>query len=175
MGTRRTTKVKVTNNLRPMMKQFYEGVAQQFGEVADEGRDKIVSYLGSGEKGLDNDTMAASASVYTVKKGAYFGGRKGSSDYGYPDAKSQFLDFYTRRYNLAHAQERLLDEFVVTSAKGTIRTAVASCSLYMGFWEEGHRNRLTKKEEHRPHFDPMIYEIKPRILKRFVGLMRNMK
>lgn len=170
---RRTAKVTVSRKLYPIMNRLKGSIAEKLTEVAEETKGNIQQYLATGTHGLNNDSMAASASMYIVAEGPYFKG--GGQAESYVEASQQFLELYAARYSMAHGKERLLEPFTVESTKTVIRTAAASCSLYMGFWEEGHNNRLTGKEEHRPHFEPAAYEIAPTIVRRFAGLIRGGK
>jgi hypothetical protein len=165
------SKVTVTNNLKPILKQYRQDVADAFLELAEEGQQRVQSQLDTGEAGLESDSGASRASVYTVANGVYFSGSRVKNAYGYNDAATQFLALMPGSTDADRGEELLLEPYITTSSRNYVTTAFASCSKVLAFWEEGHNNIFTGEYEFAPQFFSAQIYMKPRVLKKFARLL----
>lgn len=122
------------------------------GKLNDAARDaafQIDGELNSGSRGIQTETGSAAASIYTIRT---VGGQVKSE---YAASVLAMSDAYLDKYSPEHLQERLLPPHELQVSGSELKSAVASCSKVMAWWELGHQNRLTGLKERVPFFRPM--------------------
>lgn len=139
-----TTATKVVPISR-ILKDLESKVQEILNETAMEAAEELRRGIDTGEIRISTDTGMARESIYTIEK------NKGTEISGYASAVSAMKNAGSNKYSNEHIEQRTLEEYKLTTSDNP-KSAVSSASLVLGYWEDGHDNKITKQYERAPRF-----------------------
>jgi hypothetical protein len=133
-------------------------------QCARELRDELKKALDMGALPIQSDTHALADSLYVkTKHGSDYEAHLAAAAAAYMGNESQWRGAIRQTvtpdaYTAGHFAERVAPEEPLKVKQNASRAAVATMLAYGTFWQYGHHNQFTNREEHRPWMDQMAYD-----------------
>src|ERR1017187_8963999 len=130
-------------------------------EAAKGLRDSLAAALNDGALPIQSDTKALAASLYVKSTGMNdYEERLAEAHLAYVGSPSKHAAgvqamLTPAAYSDEHFAERVQPDEPRPEKPGTVVAAVCTMLAYGLFWEMGHSNLYTKREEHRPWMLPL--------------------
>lgn len=163
---RKYTTVKIIrNNIKTVGAKVHQNLAERVDRVTEQGRDKLSEAMKSGALPLQPDTIATAESLaIQTKSKSDFDDRRSAAKTAYTTNASRYSEAVQREldpsaYSAEHFDERAAAQAPpLSQGKNVTRGAILTMLVWGLYWEFGHNNFFTGKNEHRPWFYPWLLE-----------------
>lgn len=151
-----TRVVYTRNNFRAAREQIAAATDRAIEKAAEELRVELQKALDMGALPIQSDTRALAESLYVQSvRGSDYDARVMAAAVAYLSDESKWVEPVRAKvtpyaYEKVHFGERVSEEEPLPQTASVARAAVATMLAYGAFWEFGHHNVFTEREEHRP-------------------------